>query len=465
MRKVAIGKSGWPDNPWHVCHSILGGHPSPAGRAVGHRRRRAEDAVRPAFSGEQGHFQGLFVQGRVGGQLHRHHIPAGILRSDRFLFGGGKGAGHAIGEAQGEHGAVFRGAIVVFSSPDIASGPAEMDVQAGGHRLSAEKPGDSGKVRIGHSGAVITLRVGGKITEHGHRLLALPETEDLDQGIDQTLRGSAQHGVLAGGETLAKEFARLIKDPAVAGNFLDRRFSPAQMGHLDRSGQGRTDGVSHSLDQRAGDLRPEGTGIGAGFPQDAFGGVIADRGIVLMQGMQRDALGLGAGGLGMSAVQLARALGAADVIAVDRDPLKLALAERFGARTIRATELSPDEVVAQVRAMTQGRGVDVALELVGKPDTMRTALQSLAQLGRAVVVGLSDIALSVDTYRDLIGREAELIGSNDHLLSELYELVEMADKAGLPRPALLAGDRAHLRRLVQGLRALGRPQAPGHSVR
>ena len=137
---------------------------------------------------------------------------------------------------------------------------------------------------------------------------------------------------------------------------------------------------------------------------------------------------VGAGGLGMSAVQLARALGASDVIAVDRDPMKLALAERFGARTIRATDLSPDDVVAQVRAMTKGRGVDVALELVGNPDTMRTALQSLAPLGRAVVVGLSDINLPVDTYRDLIGREAELIGSNDHLLSELYELVEMADK-------------------------------------
>ncbi|WP_396221645.1 alcohol dehydrogenase catalytic domain-containing protein, partial [Gemmatimonas sp.] len=112
---------------------------------------------------------------------------------------------------------------------------------------------------------------------------------------------------------------------------------------------------------------------------------------------------VGAGGLGMSAVQLARALGAADVIAVDRDAAKLALAERFGARTIQAADLTPDEVVAQVRAMTNGRGVDVALELVGKPVTMRTALQSLAPLGRAVVVGLSDIDLPVDTYRDLIG--------------------------------------------------------------
>jgi len=174
---------------------------------------------------------------------------------------------------------------------------------------------------------------------------------------------------------------------------------------------------------------------------------------------------VGAGGLGMSAVQLARALGAADVIAVDRDPAKLALAERFGARTIQASDLTPDEVVAQVRAMTNGRGVDVALELVGKPDTMRTALQSLAPLGRAVVVGLSDIDLPVDTYRDLIGREAELIGSNDHLLSELYELVGMADAGVLDLTDVVTHTVPLQARDINAvLDALDRHQAPVRTV-
>lgn len=174
---------------------------------------------------------------------------------------------------------------------------------------------------------------------------------------------------------------------------------------------------------------------------------------------------VGAGGLGMSAIQLARALGASDVIAVDRDPTKLALAERFGARTIRASEDSADEVLAQVRAMTHGRGVDVALELVGHPDTMRTALQSLAPLGRAVVVGLSDVNLSVDTYRDLIGREAELIGSNDHLLSELYELVEMAEKGILNLTEVVTNTvPLSARDINDVLDALDRHEAPVRTV-
>ena len=150
---------------------------------------------------------------------------------------------------------------------------------------------------------------------------------------------------------------------------------------------------------------------------------------------------------------------------MDRDPAKLALAERFGARTLQAADLTPEAVVAQVRAMTHGRGVDVALELVGKPDTMRTALQSLAPLGRAVVVGLSDLALSVDSYRDLIGREAELIGSNDHLLSELYELVEMAHAGVLDLTDVVTHSvPLQARDINEVLDALSRHQAPVRTV-
>jgi propanol-preferring alcohol dehydrogenase len=106
-----------------------------------------------------------------------------------------------------------------------------------------------------------------------------------------------------------------------------------------------------------------------------------------------------------------------------------------------------------------------ALELVGKPDTMRIALQSLAPLGRAVVVGLSDLALSVDSYRDLIGREAELIGSNDHLLSELYELVEMAHAGVLDLTDVVTHTvPLQARDINEVLDALGRHQAPVRTV-
>jgi len=47
-------------------------------------------------------------------------------------------------------------------------------------------------------------------------------------------------------------------------------------------------------------------------------------------------------------------------------------------------------------------------------------------LGRVVLVGLTDQSLSVDTYKEILGNEVELIGSNDHLLHELPSLIEFA---------------------------------------
>jgi propanol-preferring alcohol dehydrogenase len=136
----------------------------------------------------------------------------------------------------------------------------------------------------------------------------------------------------------------------------------------------------------------------------------------------------GVGGLGLSAVQLARAFGALDVFAVDINPAKLALAERRGAIPVNAAGQDP---VAAIRALTGGRGVDVSLELIGLPQTMRQAVQALAVLGRAVLVGISDQPLALDSYREVLGPEAEVIGSNDHLLQELPLLLEFARRGVL----------------------------------
>ncbi|MDQ3705364.1 MAG: zinc-binding dehydrogenase [Chloroflexota bacterium] len=136
----------------------------------------------------------------------------------------------------------------------------------------------------------------------------------------------------------------------------------------------------------------------------------------------------GVGGLGISAVQLAFAFGAMEVYAVDINQDKLTLAGKYGATPVNATSTDP---VAEIRQLTGGRGVDVALELIGLPRTMQQAVQSLAFVGRAVVAGISKEPLEVDTYNDLLGKEAEIIGTNDHLLSELPLLLELARRGKL----------------------------------
>ncbi len=136
----------------------------------------------------------------------------------------------------------------------------------------------------------------------------------------------------------------------------------------------------------------------------------------------------GAGGLGLSAIQLARALGASDVYAVDIDDAKLGLAESFGAIAVHAGAGDP---VKDIAARTGGRGVNVALELIGLPTTIRQAVEVLGVQGRAVIAGLASEPVSLDTYRELLGKEAELIGSNDHLMQELPLLLELARRGAL----------------------------------
>ena len=101
----------------------------------------------------------------------------------------------------------------------------------------------------------------------------------------------------------------------------------------------------------------------------------------------------GCGGVGLNVIQTAALAGAAMVIAVDIREKKLEYAREFGAtHTVNA---SGGEPVEQVRALTGGRGVDYAFEVIGLPRTMRQAFDVLARCGVAVVVGIGPTTAEV----------------------------------------------------------------------
>lgn len=136
----------------------------------------------------------------------------------------------------------------------------------------------------------------------------------------------------------------------------------------------------------------------------------------------------GIGGLGASALQLARAMGALQTFAVDINPVKLKLARSLGAIPVDAAQ---DDPVAQIRRCTDGKGVDVAVEVLGLPKTMRQAVQSLAIQGRAAIAGLSDRTFEIASYTELLSPEAEVIGVADHLAQEMPLLLEFAQQGKL----------------------------------
>lgn len=136
----------------------------------------------------------------------------------------------------------------------------------------------------------------------------------------------------------------------------------------------------------------------------------------------------GAGGLGMSAIQLAKGLGAAEVYAVDINREKLVLAAKYGAIPVDAAEADPVDLI---RRLTNGKGVDVAVELIGLPVTMRQAVQVLGVQGRAALAGITRTPFEVDSYNEVIGREAEIVGVSDHLLQEFPLLMDFARRGVL----------------------------------
>lgn len=143
----------------------------------------------------------------------------------------------------------------------------------------------------------------------------------------------------------------------------------------------------------------------------------------------------GVGGLGMSAVQLARIAGASQIFAIDLDAGKLEMARSLGALPIHP-EQGP--VVAQLRDATEGQGVDVALELAGVPITQQQAVQVLAVQGRAALAAISSRPFELHAFTDVIGREAEIIGVSDHLLGELPLLMKFAAAGQLDLDRLIS---------------------------
>src|SRR5438270_7657788 len=139
----------------------------------------------------------------------------------------------------------------------------------------------------------------------------------------------------------------------------------------------------------------------------------------------------GFGGLGFSALQLARAFGCGEVYVVDINPAKLASIAAFGGIPIDATAEDP---VEQIRDATDGKGVDFSIELVCSAITMGQAVRCLGVFGRTVLVGLTAEALSVLPYTEVINKEAEIIGVSDHLATELPLLMQFARNGKLCFP-------------------------------
>ena len=148
------------------------------------------------------------------------------------------------------------------------------------------------------------------------------------------------------------------------------------------------------------------------FPQ---GAVIADAVVTAVHAVRRRAkvrdnetvVILGTGGVGQSAIQLARHAGAL-VIAVVRQAPREAIASKMGAQEVLNSKAV--QVPERVKALTEGRGADVVIDNVGTEETVRMALASLRPAGRLVLVGETNDTIPLSTF-GLCFNEFEVMGS------------------------------------------------------
>jgi 2-desacetyl-2-hydroxyethyl bacteriochlorophyllide A dehydrogenase len=94
---------------------------------------------------------------------------------------------------------------------------------------------------------------------------------------------------------------------------------------------------------------------------------------------------VGLGPVGLCAVQVAVAAGAAPVLAIDSVPQRLELARSFGAVPVHLTDDNPREAV---KGATEGRGVDAAIDAVGHPDALDLAIRLTRKAGVVVAIGV-----------------------------------------------------------------------------
>jgi len=168
---------------------------------------------------------------------------------------------------------------------------------------------------------------------------------------------------------------------------------------------------------------------------------------------------VGGGGIGVHACQVARVLGA-EVIVAEREPEKL---ERLRKLLDDVCSLNPSEHDPgdALRDWTHGEGVDVVIETVGRPDTLRWSASSLGAGGRLVLVGYEPrLPVELDALETHY-RELEVFGTRVSTRQELEEVIRLVEQGRL-RPVV---DQSYpLEQANEALRAVAEGKVFGRAV-
>ena len=160
----------------------------------------------------------------------------------------------------------------------------------------------------------------------------------------------------------------------------------------------------------------------------------------------------GCGPIGLFAIAVARACGAAKVFAIEVNNHRRSIAEKMKADY--ALNPATDNVLERVMELTGGVGVDVVCEMAGHPDAIRTAFDIVRRGGRISLLGLTSKPISLNFSEDIIFKGVTIQGINGRLMYKTWYQMTALLKAGRLDLHPVITDRMAMKDFSKGMERL-----------
>lgn len=160
---------------------------------------------------------------------------------------------------------------------------------------------------------------------------------------------------------------------------------------------------------------------------------------------------IGGGGLGQMAITILNGMGGYGAIVADVDPSKRELAMQNGAKAV--VDPHDEDVVAQIKKLApSGRGLRMAIDLVGNPDTLQLGVDVMVKGAKVVSVGLMGGEFTIPTPF-LPMRALTLEGTYVGTLQELRDLMALVREQHIPAPPIVKHRLDDVQQVLDDLRA------------
>lgn len=160
----------------------------------------------------------------------------------------------------------------------------------------------------------------------------------------------------------------------------------------------------------------------------------------------------GCGPIGLFAISVARAVGAAQVFAIEVNEHRRSIAQKMNADLV--LDPSRQDVNSIVMERTAGLGVDVVLEMAGHPSAIRTAFDIVRRGGRISLLGLTSKPISLNFSEDIIFKGITIQGINGRRMYQTWYQMTALLKSGKLDLRPVITDRIALKDFAQGMERL-----------